>query len=63
MAQVKLKDESERIVFGGKHEEINASNLTFEKYQWVVNKFPYLSDKFEVIEDVIVSDKKSKADK
>lgn len=60
MAQVKLKDESERIMFGGKHEEINASNLTYEKYEWVIGKFPYLADKFEVVAEV---PEKKKSDK
>lgn len=51
MAQVKFKNEGERISFGGKFQELNAFNLTFERYEWVKTTFPELADKFEVIED------------
>ena len=50
MAQVKFKDESERILFGGKHDELNASNLTMERYEWILEKHPHLADKFVVID-------------
>jgi hypothetical protein len=51
MAQVKFKDESERIIFAGRHEELNSANLTWEKYEWIMQKHPMLADKFIVIED------------
>lgn len=60
MAQVKFKDESERIIFGGRHDELNASNLTWEKYQWLVEKHPMLADKFVVIEEEKKSKKEDK---
>lgn len=57
MAQVKFKHEGEKIQFGGRYPELNASNLTWEKYEWIKTSFPELADKFEVIEE----DKKGKA--
>lgn len=51
MAQVKLKDETERITFNGRSAEITKENLTWEKYEWVKLNHPALVPRFEVIEE------------
>lgn len=57
---VKLKDESERITFLGRAQEITKDNLTLERYEWVKKTHPALLDRFEVIEDVKEVKEKSK---
>lgn len=51
MAQVKLKDESERITFNGRSADITKENLTWDRYVWVKANHPALVSRFEVIED------------
>jgi hypothetical protein len=49
--QVKFKEEGEKVDFGGKRETLTAYNLTFEKYQKLMEEFPSLAHKFELIEE------------
>lgn len=51
MAQVKLKDETERISFNGRSADITKDNLTLERFEWVKANHPALVSRFEVIED------------
>lgn len=51
MAQVKLKDETERITFNGRSADITKENLTWERYEWVKANHPALVSKFVVTED------------
>lgn len=51
MAQVKLKDETERISFNGRSADITKENLTWERFEWVKANHPALVSRFEVIEE------------
>jgi len=62
MAQVKLKDETERITFQGRAAEITKDSLTWERYEWVKQNHPALLNRFEVIEDVKDTSKAKKAE-
>ena len=59
MATVKLKDEGERITFGSRHAEINSSNLTMDRYNWLIENHPTLADRFEVTEEPIKPSRKA----
>jgi len=51
MAQVKLKDETERITFQGRAADITKESLTWERYEWVKANHPALVTRFVVTED------------
>jgi hypothetical protein len=60
MAQVKLKDETERITFQGRAADITKESLTWERYEWVKANHPALVVRFEVTEEKEVAKPKSK---